>query len=92
MTTPMVGSPRARATNTRIHLLGVANRTRARAHVGWRRQEHGAGKERPMGKIGEITRTREIPVPDRRPDAVEGPDVTPPKPAPELPVQVQPVS
>jgi hypothetical protein len=45
-----------------------------------------------MGKIGEITRTHEIPIPDRRPEPVEEPDSTPAQPAPDVPVHVQPAS
>jgi hypothetical protein len=42
-----------------------------------------------MGQIGEITRTREIPVPDRQPEPIPVPERPAGEPAPDTPVPAQ---
>ncbi len=43
-----------------------------------------------MGQIGEITRTREIPIPDRRPEPLVVPENPDHDPAPDTPVPAEP--
>jgi hypothetical protein len=44
-----------------------------------------------MGKIGKVTRTHEIPIPDRRPEPIAVPDAPPPQrePVPNSPAPSQ---